>query len=804
MKPGVSSIAVRAALVTHTIIASGLVSAQSGGLEEIVVTATRRETNLQDVPISVIAITGNDLQMRGVDSVERLSTAVPNLNIIGGLAGPGSSSFTVRGIPRVGTYIDGVWQVGTAGLLTRNLVDLERVEVLRGPQGTLYGRDSTGGAIRLVTRRPAEEFGAQLGTTIGSLDRRDVNLSVDLPLGEKLRTKWTAASLERNGYIQSLTVDRDYGRIDDEVLRGDVLWTPTDKLSLRFNYQSNKQTPTEARVQAAVFPELAQTFGIGSAPGAVRLAAGIIQLYTLAGQPIDPHTQQAGFPGGQVGQWETRSEITVPDRINDEQLAVDIHWALTDTVNLQLLTAKTNQYQNTYVDWDNTQYNVFNDIFANDLDLVSQEIQLSGGTARIEWVAGAYYWEQQNVSRNPSYSMGEFTSGQLNINDVYATPTCTNVPAGFLPCQATFGIIMGQQADDQNLARQRGWAAFGETVIHVTDALDLTLGYRHHDQTNQSSALAPIPGVTAAKPPRWNAEFGPGDIFAGARVGPLDSASFDKGTSRLAVNYEFADGVMGYFGYSEGFNSGGFGVEQLTCRRRVSPFAPEELKNYEFGLRSDLRDGRLRFNATVFHTEWNDIQLAGESIDDCFDPPRVGTNLRTQNVAVAEAEGLEFELTIAATENLVFNANLGLLDTQYVGISTPVPGLTVNTEFSQAPKTTGNVGVQHTARLRNGGTLTTRADYSHTDQFWRSQIPNFRTEYYGLPGQFDEGGDYGLVNARLTYAPAAASWELAVFGTNLTNEYYLNSGFFHSLWSIDFASVGRPREAGVSLNLRFE
>jgi iron complex outermembrane receptor protein len=178
--------------------------------------------------------------------------------------------------------------------------------------------------------------------------------------------------------------------------------------------------------------------------------------------------------------------------------------------------------------------------------------------------------------------------------------------------------------------------------------------------------------------------------------------------------------------------------------------------------------------------------------------------LRTQNVASAQAEGLELELTVAATDNLQLNFNLGLLDTQYVGIRTPVPGLSLNTEFSQAPETTGNVGVQHTANLRSGATFVTRVDYSHSAQFWRSQIPNFRTEYYGLPGQFDEGGDYGLVNARLTYTPIAASWELSVFGTNLTNEYYLNSGFFHSLWDIDFATVGRPREAGISLKLMFD
>ncbi len=484
------SVAVHAALAGQLTAAGLAAQAQQGALEEIVVTATRRETNLQDVPISVVAITGDDLEMRGMDSVESLSATVPNLNIIGGLAGPGTTSFTVRGIPRVGTYIDGIWQVGNAGLLTRQLVELERVEVLRGPQGTLYGRDSTGGAIRLVTKRPSEEFGGQINATVGSLDRRDVTASFDLPFTDKLRSKWTAASLSRDGYIQSLTVDRKYGALDDQVLRGDLLWLPTEKLSFRFNYQSNDSTTSEARVQSAVFPELAQTFGIGSAPGAVRLAAGIIQLYTIAGQPIDAITQQAGFPGGQVGEWETKSEITIPDEFSDEQVSMEVNLALGDSMNLQFLTASTNQTSNTYVDWDNTQYTVFNDIFANKIDLFSQEIQLTGQTDRLDWVAGAYYWDQESVGRNPSYSIQEFTSGQLNIANVFASPQCTNVPVGFLPCQATYGIILGQQSDDMNFAAQHGWALFGEAVIHLTEALDLTVGYRHHDQTNESQPMA--------------------------------------------------------------------------------------------------------------------------------------------------------------------------------------------------------------------------------------------------------------------------------------------------------------------------
>src|SRR5690606_14952446 len=161
------------------------------------------------------------------------------------------TSFTVRGIPNIGVFIDGVWQVSGAGLLTQEFVDLERVEVLRGPQGTLYGRDSVGGAIRLVTRARAEAFGATVKATDGTLERTDMSLAVDVPLTENLLTKWTAASLSREGYIQNLTVDQKNGDVDQTVLRGDVLWTPTDSLSMRFNYLSNESYLTEPRVQDA-------------------------------------------------------------------------------------------------------------------------------------------------------------------------------------------------------------------------------------------------------------------------------------------------------------------------------------------------------------------------------------------------------------------------------------------------------------------------------------------------------------------------------------------------------------------------
>jgi iron complex outermembrane receptor protein len=154
----------------------------AGGLEEIVVTSTRREQNLQDVPISVVAITGANLEVRGLDTLEDVSKAIPNVVVTGGGGGTAGSGFSVRGIPNVGTYIDGIWQIDTAGTLVREFVDIDRIEVLRGPQGTTFGRDSTGGAVRLWTKQPTDEFGADISIATGSYERRDVKMALDVPL----------------------------------------------------------------------------------------------------------------------------------------------------------------------------------------------------------------------------------------------------------------------------------------------------------------------------------------------------------------------------------------------------------------------------------------------------------------------------------------------------------------------------------------------------------------------------------------------------------------------------------------------
>jgi outer membrane receptor protein involved in Fe transport len=857
--------------------------AQEGGLEEILVTATRREESLQEVPISIVAVTGENLEMRGLDNLEELSQGVPNVVITGGGGGTGGTSFRMRGIPNVGTYVDGVWQVGTAGFLTQEFVDIDRVEVLRGPQGTMFGRDSTGGALRIWTKRPAEEFGGNVTATTGSYDRRDVKASLDLPLSDNLKTKWTGASLNRDGYITSRTTGEDHGGIDQEVFRGDIVWTPTDNLDFRFNYQNDTNTFTEPRIQDAMF----RTFD-DPAPGWGKSIIGLPEMYTYVGtdyrgNPVEPFfspaRQVAGYPGGIVGEYENRSNSVLPNSYETEQTSLETNWNITDNMSLQFLTAVTSQDADSVVDWDNSQYDLVLDMNRSQLDVFSQEIQLTGGGDRIEWLAGLYYWDQKTLTRNGRWQVNEFQQALMNPSNVFNNPVCSPLTAGggptieLLPNSTTnYRAIPGSAAGDGrtiggtlvadnpatttvredlldvsnapgqqtqinprtgqpflangagawqtcqqvyfnaipgsfdvfSVAEQDGYAVFGEVTIHFGNDWDLTLGARQHDQSGYSQNMAQVPGVTAPKPASPT-QFHIGDPFAGVKTGVPNAFEFDKLTPRAVLQKQFGDNVMGYVSYSEGFNSGGISAPVINGVRTEIGFKPSTLKNTEVGMRSDLFDGQLRLNVTVFNTIWADLQAAGVVTD-----PVTGVQiptLVTTNVGEAEAQGVEFEVTWLPTESLMLNLGYGILDTGYTEIA---PGaaqghlpFTTDMEFQQAPDDSYTLGLQHTASLESGATFTSRIDYNYQGQFWRSE-PFLRvTGYEAIPDTYEESGDWGIVNMRLTYEPAEGNWQASIFGTNLTDEYTINSGFFHGIWGFDFATLGRPREAGASLMFRF-
>jgi len=805
---------------------------QSRGLEEIVVTAQRREQDLQEVPVSIVALTGDNLELQGLDSLEDVGNTIPNLNIQGGGAGTFGTVFTIRGLPNVGVFVDGVWQVGTSGMLISDFVELDRIEVLRGPQGTSYGRDSTGGAIRMFTKRPGNEFAGDLSMTMGSYDRRDIKASVDVPITDNLLTKWTASSNYRDGFITGLTTGLDYGMLDQDVIRGDILWTPADNLTARLTVNKDSLAMNEPRIQNGIYDTSYVPGGAANNGNPVQ-TWGVIpaQFYGLAKEgaakrgvhldldPFTPENFQAGYPGGKVGKWESRSNATAPTYIDRTQITLDLTWDITDNMSLQSITAETQQDTDINADWENSDFTLVEDIIRGDLNLFSQEFQLTGVAFddRLNWMAGVYYWDQEQISRDARYAVNEFRTlpgheqPQLLLSDVYNSDRCialrdpaTN-PNNLLPCEVVAGgIILPNFSYDRLLgAKQDGIAYFGEISYQFTDKLSATFGMRYHDQDNSAQNYALSPNA-APLAPEGNA-YTHGNPRLGTPTGNPTLVSFSETTYKGAVQYQFNEDIMGYLSYSEGFDSGGVSSTTTSVGVVFFPYTPQVMENTEVGIRADLLDGQLRVNATAFFTDWLNIQNSGVVRD-----PATGAELPqlvTTNVGRASAEGIELELTWLPTDNLQFNVNVGQLDTSYDDIAAGTFSLNESTEFAQAPDLTYNIGAQYTSEIF-GGTLTSRVDYSYTDQFWRS-LPFLRMDWYGpknggpVPEGQDESGDWGTVNARFTYEPADGNYKVSVFGTNITNEYMLNSGFFHGIWGYNFGTVSRPAEYGASLSVSF-
>ncbi len=773
-------------------------SGASGQLEELVVTARRREENLQEVPISIVALTGEEMELRSIQRVEDIVTSTPNLMVS---AGPSTAlnQFAMRGIPRAGFFVDDVWQQSTVQVSQRTTLELERFEVLRGPQGTLYGRDTTGGAIRLYTKPPAEEFGVRARATIGSYDRLDLSINADIPLTDTLFSKVLVSSEHRDGFVDSIAIDRSTGDMDDKRIKGDLLWIPNDRLKMRLTVEDSQYEGTQANVIMGIWD-----------PGAPGVDAGFIdplgrsifwvpnsQYYQLVGVQYNCKTHVMNCPGGEVGDLQTKSQYNEGPGIDIDlqNYNLKIDYDITENISISSLSHYHEQ-----LSWS---YNAFTagdpDYFSqgNYIDRTgwTQEFQLTGDHGRSHWMAGLYLWEEETKNHFMRWALWEFVTGELDFNAVRSSPQCRswNPASGLAPC-----IQVPPSQDSMTSTREQGTAVFGQFTFDITEKLSVTVGGRYHDQEN-SVWTEPFSAATARRsivPGRLPA----GDLLASAGRTDERKNEFSQDTYRLAATYNFDDDVMVFAGFSQGYNAGGISRVQIfdldnNALNFDFPFDPEQINNYEIGFRSDWLNRSLRVNGTAFFTEWDDIQLSGTVVN-----PFTGLVLPTfltTNAASAEAKGVEFEITYLPSENWLFNLNIGFLDTEYTDVAEGSE-LATSDSFGMAPDLQYSLGGQWNGEFSNGGSVTARVDYNYTAGYDRTYVPGDRRTTY-LGGEFEQPS-FGLLNARLVYAPPNGRWTIALFGTNLTDERYTNGGFMSPLLQVDDGTIGRPREYGLSLS----
>jgi iron complex outermembrane receptor protein len=860
-------IAVSAALVPLSAFAQ---------LEEIVVTAQRRETNLQSTPISIQAFSAEDLELGGLETGADLGIMVPNLVANPSGAG-GGGVFLIRGIPGVGIYVDGIWQ-STYGFLESNFQEVERVEVLRGPQGTLFGRNTNGGAISITTRAPSDEFGVRLGAEVGEFDRRNLTAAFDVPITENLKSKWMVSSLQNDGFVESLTLGRSLGGQDDELFRGDLLWEPTDNFSLRFTANYEDKSSTDARIvrfSNIDHPQITRYNVLAGNPDYLARARAVNPAFPAspftANFPSDrfsPETHETGYPGGELGKWQTKSD-TADDGIRRdlEYYTITMNWDIGENLRFESITSTWEMQRTSNIDYDGSEFTFTVDENRSVDNNFTQEFHLTGSNFndRVTWLGGLYMLEEKNKSRADRWAVWDLPRQPGNINNSptprdrmsveacqylydWSTTVYNNVPLPILPAGGpcavtgtttnvvgalnsslwTMSLPVSNRSVARNLDEQK--AFFGEVTIGLTEKLDMTLGVRVTDDNGTT--------ISDSSPPyiRNDVSGEPvdGDIYAYDETDLVTREDPDFGrntTNKFALQYQLNDDMMLYTSWGEGFTDavaqvvtlpvvGPLGCPQTVQAGVSYPQNRELVTSRELGLRSDWADRTLRFNASYFDASWDGMRVASLATHPCTGD-RLPNTIITSDGA-GEASGFEFEIVYAPTDRMRVNVNLGILETQYLATGTfantgldlsgpiviPVTDLTgtgissLDAPFAYAPDNSVSLGFQYEQPLSSGASLAYIGNYGWMDEYVRD------TSNHRIPR--DENGNmifepaYGVLNGRVVFTPSQGNWTVDLWGTNLTDEQYVNGGFdTRTVWGFNFSVIGQPRQFGVGFNANF-
>jgi len=742
------------------------------GVEEITVTARKREESLQSTPVSVTAFTSSSLEARSIDNLSGIQNFTPNLQINNGrpdgggstaqlfIRGVGQNDFLFPNDPGVGLYLDDVYISRSVGGMM-SLVDVERIEVLRGPQGTLYGRNTIGGAVKVITNRPDGDVEGRMQVTTGRFDRLDVQGYVAFPIVEdELFGKISVASINRDGYGRRLTDGQQLGDDDKLITRGMLRWVPTDRLDITLAADVTRQ-----REYGAVGTLLGTVPGAAVADPTVGLpfdptpqdSLTVIDLYNAMvipaiapglGLPADTQFDDRWLTGNP---FLSNGTDMARDDLDIWGVSLTVDWDLSDTIMVKSVTAYRDLEASFSRDSDHTPLPIVATANENEQHQFSQELQFSGDAAdnRLQWLFGAYYFD-------------EFARDRNNVKLVSGTLQA----AGF-----ELDITPLNEIDVKN------WALFGQGTYALTDKLSVTVGVRY----------------TYEKKEYFQDHF---NTVSGVQVvGPrLLEESWDDFSPRFGLEYQANDDVLLYANASKGFKSGGWSPRPTNGNEGLLPFNPETLWSFEAGAKTAWADNRVVLNTAAFYNLYQDIQLTTVA-----GGPNGALILNVQNAAENRIWGFEAEVFARPVENLDLQAALGYINDKYTELD---PGVTIpeDAELPDAPSWTLNLGAAYTIPLTNSFELTLRGDANYRSRVEKDPINSKTIPVNGnLIGQ----DGYWLLDARMSFGPQDGPWELAVFGTNLTNKKYITNSINVDAFGFLEAYYGRPREWGASATLRF-
>lgn len=734
----------------------------SAQIDEIIVTAQKREQSLNDVPVAVTAFTGADMEQLGFSQPINLAGQTPGLSI-GNTLGASNPAITVRGVgindfntntnPGVAVYVDGIYQPIPA-TLSFGLFDMERVEVLKGPQGTLYGRNATGGAVSFITKRPGDELDGFATADVGSFGYTNIEAGIGGPITERVSGRLSGFRAKQTEGFQTVIVPDgsfqvpgngkavgDHGKIDRSAVRAQLAIDLADNFDALFSY----------------------TYGVDKSDSDLAtmtdsgLAVSQAYFYTYWGGPTCYNC---------VLMDDASNPPTVDMQSNSWNL--EANWDL----GFATLTSVTGKMDVEHVinnDFTSTEFPVQTIAYGGKVEQISEELRLTSNEGEtIDWILGFYYskTEQDNAS-SIDMTFGAFA--------YYAS----------LYGLHTFGAPFGFETRYEQ--EQESLGVFLHTEMHVNEQLRLTVAARLsrdtldydagvYDETPVTIPFVPGPDTGSDQPGAdiWNLFLGP-DPETGWRTNGIVAENAESNnreeevTWKLGVDYDWTDNTMVYASVANGFKNQGFygGLGPMSSQYKA--YLPEKIFSAEVGFKSTLADGRAQVNGAVYQYQLEDPQVI---VSEFIGLPGIPNDVMW-NIGEAEGYGAELDLTWLPTDKLTIRAGLSYLNSEVTDPTVtgkaiePQFALVKGSQMSYAPEWTYNAVIRYDTTIRGD-----------KGAFWQVDLDS-RDDANSLAGRPNTANESRLlVNGRVGITAPDGQWELAIWGKNLTDEEYAGFTYY--------------------------
>lgn len=721
-------------------------------LEEVVVTAQKREQSINDVAMAITAVTGDVARTMGIQDTRDVAFIATNMDIKGAgmsdanpavtLRGIGMNNFNANNNPSVGIYLDEVFLASPA-MINLSYMDLGRIEVLKGPQGTLYGRNATGGAVNIVSAKPTDEFEGFVSVSLGEYETTLVEGAISGPLTDNLSGRISFMYDGQGENFHSYHKDGGgMGEFNDLETYGfrAQLGGNTDNLTwnLKVEYLDQDMGNSPFTAVGGWWNSIDEVF-VTPCQGALNNCVSTLGI-DVSDQDGDPFTHN--FTNSRVDEMNIASEVTGATF----NFTYDF-----DAFSLTSISSMIQQDRDFGENIWSNDLEFFAVYHEEEMDQWSQEFRLSGELGMAQWIAGVYFW-----------------------NDTYKSDNIAN-------SEWILGVLAGLNPLDWKVDQETdAYALFASVDWQLADRWLLTTGVRYSDE--ETSFKGGTNGTIVD-----SAAF---DFFVGVELGlpngitipftEMDDEISESNTDvRVALEFRPSDETMIYGSVTTGFKSGGYFGDFTFDQFELEPFTSETVTAYEIGFKSGLAGGKVQVNGSAFMYDYEDIQT--------FVPSSLG--FRLANLEEADISGVELEVLASVTDGLDIRFGAGFLDSEVSSQYADYDG----NSLPNAPETQVTGTIRYQFPMTSSLNLVLQADAKYTDSMYRESTNN----------PWLSSDSYTVVNARVGVAADSGKWELAAWAKNLTDEEYTQEVFGSDIIGMVTALYGNPRQYGVTLNYNF-